>query len=68
MGSESVESVPNGTKATSPNPSLLVLRECFELLGSTYTGLAKLSIETRNDLFEMDPRLSQEEIYEFRSK
>ena len=51
------------------NPAYLAIaRECFELFHSLSTGLAKLSIETSNDLFEMDKRVTPEEVYEFRSK
>jgi hypothetical protein len=44
------------------------VHECFELFHFLTTGLAKLSIETSNDLFEMDARVTQQEVYEFRSK
>jgi hypothetical protein len=54
------------TAASSSSPA--ILRDCFELFQATCSGLAKLSIETSNDLFEMDPRVTQEEVYEFRSK
>ena len=54
------------TAANSSSPA--ILRDCFELFQTTCSGLARLSIETSNDLFEMDPRVTQEEVYEFRSK
>ena len=41
--------VASGTAA-----SHAILRDAFELFHSTATGIAKLSIETSNDLFEMD--------------
>ena len=58
------------SKAPAPtNPAhLAILRECFELFHFLSTGLAKLSIETSNDLFEMDARVTEQEVYEFRSK
>ena len=58
-----------GKKATPTNPAhLAIVRECFELFHFLATGVAKLSIETSNDLFEMDKRVTTEEVYEFRSK
>ena len=45
-----------------------ILKECFELFHFLSTGFAKLSIETSNDLFEMDARVTMEEVNEFRSK
>jgi hypothetical protein len=58
------------SKSSAPtNPAhLAIVRECFELYHLLATGFAKLSIETSNDLFEMDPRVTMEEVYEFRSK
>jgi hypothetical protein len=47
---------------------LAIVRECFELFHFLSKGLAKLSIETSNDLFEMDSRVSVEDVHEFRSK
>ena len=57
-------------KAAAPtNPAhLAIVRECFELFHFLSTGIAKLSIETSNDLFELDSRVTMEEVYEFRSK
>lgn len=62
--------VTHSNKASIPtNPAhLAIARECFELFHSLSTGLAKLSIETSNDLFEMDKRVTMEEVSEFRSK
>jgi hypothetical protein len=45
-----------------------LLREGFELVRSTAAEVAKLSIETTNDLFEMDPLVTKREIDEFRTK
>ncbi len=45
-----------------------LLRGCFELFRSTVTEIAKLSIETTNDLFEMDPLVTKVEIEGFRAK
>src|SRR5262245_17324644 len=47
---------------------LAILRECFQLFHFLSTGIAKLSIETSNDLYEMDPRVTMEEVSEFRTK
>lgn len=44
------------------------LRDCFELFHSTVTGIAKLSIETSNDLFELDSHVTTEQVFEFKSK
>lgn len=52
----------------SGSASHAILRDCFELFHAATTGLAKLSIDTSNDLFEMDSRVTLEEVYEFRSK
>ncbi len=46
------------TKAGAAGSSFVILRDCFELFQTTCTGLAKLSIETSNDLFELDPRVT----------
>ncbi len=55
--------------AASMNPAhLAILRECFELFHYLCKGLAKLSIETSNDLFEMEPGVTMEEVHAFRSK
>src|SRR5262245_43117017 len=64
---ESVWEVASAAPATSDS-ARLVLQECSELFHSICAGLAKLSIETSNDLFELDPRVTQQEVYEFRSK
>lgn len=64
---ESVSEVAAATSATSDS-SRLVLEECFDLFHSICVGLAKLSIETSNDLFELDPRVTEEEAYGFRLK
>jgi hypothetical protein len=45
-----------------------ILRDCFEIYHTSAIGLAKLSIETSNDLFEMDPLVTMELIFEFKSK
>src|SRR5438105_6615847 len=45
-----------------------ILRDCFEFYHTSAIGLAKLSIETSNDLFEMDPLVTMELIYKFKSK
>ena len=60
----------HSNKSSIPtNPAhLAIARECFELFHFLSTGIAKLSIETSNDLFEMDKRVSIEEVSEFRSK
>ena len=70
LAGERVESVTEVAAATRgiSDSSRLVLEECFELFHLTCTGLAKLSIETSNDLFELDPRVTEQEVYEFRSK
>ncbi len=44
-----------------------ILRDCFEMFHAAAIGLAKLSIETSNDLFEMDRLVTMEEIFAFRS-
>ena len=54
---------PSGAAA-----SHAILRDAFELFHSTVTGIAKLSIETSNDLFEMDSQVTPEQILEFKSK
>jgi len=55
--------------AASMDPvHLAIIRECFELFHSLCTGIARLSIDTSNDLFEMDPRVTMEEVSAFRSK
>jgi Protein of unknown function (DUF1631) len=54
--------------ATVTVPSGRILRDCFEIFHASSSGLAKLSIETSNDLFEMDPLVTMEEAYEFKSK
>ena len=61
----------DGTAAGTPpltEASCTLLRGCFELFFVSSTGLAKLSIETSNDLFEMDARVTLDDVYEFRSK
>src|SRR5262245_4632370 len=70
LANERVQNVDEDTNAASSasSSSHLLLHECFELYHATCTGLAKLSIDTSNDLFEMDPRVTPEEIHEFRSK
>jgi len=45
-----------------------LLRDCLDLYCSVSIGLGKLSIETSNDLFEMDPRVTPENVHDFRSK
>src|SRR5438477_3159025 len=45
-----------------------ILRDCFGIYHTSAIGLAKLSIETSNDLFEMDPLVTMELVYEFKSK
>ena len=62
-----------GTDTVSATPPmnathLAIMRECFELFHSLSTGLARLSIETSNDLFELDSSVPMEEVYEFKSK
>jgi hypothetical protein len=54
--------------ASVVSASHTLLRDCFELFHSTVMELAKLAIETTNDLFEMDPLVTQGEIHEFKSK
>lgn len=51
-----------------PSASHALLRDGFELFHTTAIELAKLSIETTNDLFEMDPLVTKREVDEFRSK
>ena len=67
-----VERVETDRATASATPetsaSHAFLRACFELFHSTSTGLAKLSIETSNDLFEMEPLVTPEQVYQFRSK
>ena len=60
----------HSNKASVPTNAahLAIARECFELFHSLSTGAAKLSIETSNDLFELDARVTIEEVHEFRSK
>jgi hypothetical protein len=45
-----------------------ILRDCFETFRAATCGIAGLSIETSNDLFEMDPSVTMEEVWAFRSK
>ncbi len=59
---------PDGRLLLGPSEARLILRECFELFRSNLTGIAKLSIETSNDLFEMDPLVAMGEIVEFKEK
>ena len=71
MPAERVTASVAETETATPSadaPSHVILHDCFELFQTTCTGLAKLSIETSNDLFEMDPRVTPEEVHEFRSK
>ncbi len=58
----------SGAVPTVDSPAHALLRECFALFHSTSTGLAKLSIETSNDLFEMDSTVTTEDVVEFKSK
>ncbi len=61
----------SGSAAATPPMNathLAIMRECFELFHFLSKGLAKLSIETSNDLFELDSRVTTEEVYEFKSK
>jgi hypothetical protein len=55
-------------EASGAAASHAILRDAFELFHSTVTGIAKLSIETSNDLFEMDSQVTPEQILEFKSK
>src|SRR6185369_3518164 len=61
-----------GIQSNSAPPTnaahVAILRECYELFHFLATGIARLSIETSNDLFEMDKRVTVEEVYAFRSK
>ena len=69
-----VAEAPAGTDGTaavvtsSNSASHALLRGGFEIFRTTATELAKLSIDTTNDLFEMDPLVTKREIDEFRSK
>jgi hypothetical protein len=56
--------VVNSHESSPPGDRARVLR-AVSLPGD---GIAKLSIETSNDLFEMDKRVTIEEVYDFRSK
>ena len=69
-GGESVIAPSGAAGAVAPGTvaSRALLRACFELFHATCTGLAKLSIDTSNDLFELDPRVTVEEVYQFKSK
>ncbi len=64
----SLPETATGTPSGDAPSHHVILRDCFELFQTTCTGLAKLSIETSNDLFEMDPRVTPEEVHEFKSK
>ena len=63
LGNDTADNVPSGIVA----PHAL-LRDCFEIFRTNTSGLAKLSIETSNDLFEMDPEVTFEENHAFKSK
>ena len=76
---ESAESFGIATKPQAPAAAPIgsfagtgaaraILCDCFEIYRTASIGLAKLSIETSNDLFEMDPLVTMEEVYEFKSK
>jgi hypothetical protein len=54
--------------ASGTAASHAILRDCFELFHSNVTGIAKLSIETSNDLFEMDSQVTAEQVFDFKSK
>jgi len=45
-----------------------LLRACAKTFHARATAVARLSIDTSNDLFEMDPLVSREEIYGFKSR
>ena len=45
-----------------------LLRDCFAAFHADACGLAKLSIETSNDLFEMDSLVTMEQTFAFKSR
>jgi len=48
--------------------ALALLRECFDMFHASVCGVARLSIETSNDLFEMDASVAMEAVFEFKSR
>jgi hypothetical protein len=66
LRTETVTATPAVASGTPASHALL--RACFEIFHPTCTGLAKLSIQTSNDLFEMDPLATMEEVHDFRSR
>ena len=47
---------------------LALLRECFDLFHASACGVARLSIETSNDLFEMDASVTTEAVLDFKAR
>jgi len=48
--------------------SLALLRECFDMFHASACGVARLSIETSNDLFEMDSSVAIDAVLEFKAR
>ena len=67
---EPIQDTEGGTIAVTLGTSGLrsLLRGCFDVFHGRFAELSRLSIETSNDLFEMDPVVSQEDVYVFRSR
>jgi hypothetical protein len=59
---------PDGKLLLSAEEAQALLRECFAEFKSGLHGLVTMSIETTNDLFEMNEYVTEEGAQEFRSK
>jgi len=58
-----------GTPGNLPtDASRAILHECFAMFHASAVAVARLSIETSNDLFEMDSFITAETIFEFKSR
>ena len=63
-----METAPRSPGERHRRPSTRSFATVSSSIARSPAGLGKLSIETSNDLFEMDPRVTPEEVHDFRSK